>query len=70
LLIPIISGGSRTAADILSVAVLEPLLITLDYQQRQICSGAKIITDDSYEPLQMIFSIVVCEIIYFAWSTK
>jgi hypothetical protein len=31
----------------------------MDYQQWLICSGSKITTDGSYEPLQMTFSIVV-----------
>jgi hypothetical protein len=37
----------------------EPLLITLDYQQWHTCNGSETITDDSYEPLQMTFSVVV-----------
>jgi hypothetical protein len=39
--------------------VLEPLLITLDYQQRVICSGSETTTNDSFELLQMTFSVVV-----------
>jgi hypothetical protein len=39
----------------------EPLLITLDYQQRHICTGPETTVDDSYEPLQMTFYIVVSE---------
>jgi hypothetical protein len=31
----------------------------LDYQQRLICSGSKTITNDSFELLQMPFSLVV-----------
>jgi hypothetical protein len=34
-------------------------LITLDYRQRVICSGSKIVTDDSFEPLQITFPVVV-----------
>jgi hypothetical protein len=42
----IISSGSRTTAD-------------NGYQQQVICSGSEITTDDSVEPLQMTFSVVV-----------
>jgi hypothetical protein len=41
--------------------------ITLNYQQRLICNGLKITTDNSFKPLQMIFSVVVvhvCERLY------
>jgi hypothetical protein len=40
-------------------AVLEPLLITLDYQQRVICSGSEIVADSSFKTLQMTFSVAV-----------
>jgi hypothetical protein len=46
LLISIINSGYRTATD-------------NGYQQRHICSSSETITDDSYEPLQMTFSVVV-----------
>jgi hypothetical protein len=39
--------------------VLEPLLITLDYQQQLICSGSETVTDDSLKSLQMTFSVAV-----------
>jgi hypothetical protein len=35
------------------------VVITIDYQQRVICSGSEIISDGSLEPLRMIFSIIV-----------
>jgi hypothetical protein len=47
------SSGSRTTAD------NQPLLITLDYQQRHTCSGSEIASDGNYEPLQMTFFVVV-----------
>jgi hypothetical protein len=43
---PIISSGSETATD-------------NGYRQRHICNGSETATNDSFEPLQMIFSIVV-----------
>jgi hypothetical protein len=46
LLMPIISSGSETATD-------------NGYRQRHICNGSETTTNDSFEPLQMIFSIVV-----------
>jgi hypothetical protein len=48
-----------TADTSLSKTVLEPLLITPNYQQRVISSGSKTATHGSYGPLQMMFSIVV-----------
>jgi hypothetical protein len=54
LLIMDISSGSR-----LSVAVLELLLIILNYQQRYIYNGSKTTSDDSLKLLQMIFSIIM-----------
>jgi hypothetical protein len=46
LLIPIISSVSKTVTDNI-------------YQQRHICSGSKTITDGSFKPLQMTFSVAV-----------
>jgi hypothetical protein len=42
-------------------------LITLDYQQRLICNGLETVTDGSYEPLQMTFSVVVVGYFFF-WT--
>jgi hypothetical protein len=39
--------------------LIELLLITLDYQQRHICSGSEITIDGCYKPLQVNFSVVV-----------
>jgi hypothetical protein len=41
------------------VLILQLLLIIADYRQQYISSGSKIISDDSLEPLLMIFSVVV-----------
>jgi hypothetical protein len=63
LLMPIIiSSRSRTTTDNgypLSTTVLEPILIMLDYQQLHICNISETVTDDNFELLQMIFSVVV-----------
>jgi hypothetical protein len=51
---------TRTAADTqLSVVVLEPLLITEDYQERYISQDSKIVSDGCYELLMMFILLVV-----------
>jgi hypothetical protein len=51
LLIPIISSGSRTAANNgYGFGIATDMLI---------CSGLEIVTDGSFQPLQMTFSVVV-----------
>jgi hypothetical protein len=59
LLIPIISSGSKTTTDngYQQLAVLEPLLIILNYQQQHIYNDLETVTDNSFEPLdELLFS--------------
>jgi hypothetical protein len=52
MLISIINSSSKTATN-------KPLFITLYYQQWLVCSGSETATDNSFESLQMNFSVVV-----------
>jgi hypothetical protein len=40
------------------------MLLIIDYQQWYIYSGSETVTDNSYKPLQMTFSVVVDRLVF------